>query len=65
MKRFSVAVAVVGLAAGGVAAATGSAATSGTVRVDAKLTATKRIDAAPKGSTRPATVRSPRATSST
>src|SRR3954467_2592006 len=49
MKRFSIALAVVALAAVGVAAATGAAATSDTVQLDAKLTATKRIDAAPHG----------------
>src|SRR3954468_14565644 len=49
MKRFSIALAVVALAAVGAAAATGTAATSDTLQLDAKLTATKRIDAAPHG----------------
>ncbi|MGZ4232872.1 MAG: hypothetical protein ACXVVQ_15760 [Solirubrobacteraceae bacterium] len=51
MKRFSVGLAVLVLAAAGVAAAaaTGTTGTSGTVKVDAKLTTTKRIDSAPPG----------------
>src|SRR5436189_510673 len=49
MKRFSITLGIVALAAVGVGAANGAAATSDTVQLDAKLTATKRIDAAPKG----------------
>ena len=49
MKRFGIALAVVALAAMGLAAATGSAATSDTLQLSAKLTTTKRLDAAPKG----------------
>jgi hypothetical protein len=49
VKRFSIALAAVALTAAGVAAATGTAATSDTLQLNAKLTATKRIDAAPKG----------------
>jgi hypothetical protein len=51
MKRFSVGLAVFVLAAAGVAAAaaTGTTATSRTVKLAAKLTATKRIDSAPRG----------------
>jgi hypothetical protein len=49
MKRFCIALGVVALAAVGVGAANGIAATSDTVQLDAKLTATKHIDAAPKG----------------
>jgi hypothetical protein len=49
MKRLSLALAVAALAAVGVVAATGSAATSDTLQLDAKLTATKQIDASPHG----------------
>jgi hypothetical protein len=50
MKRISLALAVVVAIAGVAAIATqGDAATGNAVRVDAKLTATKRIDAAPHG----------------
>jgi hypothetical protein len=50
MKRISLALAVVVAVAGLATIATqGDAATGTAVRVDAKLTATKRIDAAPRG----------------
>jgi hypothetical protein len=51
MNRFNTMLAVVTLAAVAVAglAGIGTAATSDTLHLDAKLTATKRIDAAPKG----------------
>ena len=49
MKLFSVIIAVVALAAVGIVATTGTAAPADTLQLNAKLTATKRIDAAPKG----------------
>jgi hypothetical protein len=49
MKRISLALAIVVAVAGAAIATQGDAATGTAVHLDAKLTATKRIDAAPRG----------------